>query len=165
MGKRRKPKPSRPPEPAVATPEPRRFPWRWMALLAVVGLGAVLVYHYWSGHGNEEVDLPEDPAEDPRLTYTGPFRNVHPDVKYVGDAACAGCHREIHKGFRQHAMGRSITPVGKAAPPEKYDPGHHNPFQAAGREFRVDRQEGQIIHKEIFKDAQGKPVVETAVPV
>src|SRR5258708_34818156 len=25
-------------------------------------------------------------SDDPRLAYSGPYRNVHPDVQYVGDA-------------------------------------------------------------------------------
>ena len=48
---------------------------------------------------------------DPRLTYTGPYRNVRPDVAYVGDAPCAGCHEAIAKSFARHPMGRSLVPV------------------------------------------------------
>ena len=39
-------------------------------------------------------ELPPAAAEgpdDPRRTFETPFLNVRPDVRYVGDAACAGC--------------------------------------------------------------------------
>src|SRR5262245_42044350 len=122
MGKRRRLAKPSPPEPKPVPVEGQRaLSLRWLGLLAVVGLGAVLLYFYWSRRTVEEVDLGEDPAEDPRITYTGPFRNVHPDVKYVGDVACASCHREIHKGFRQHAMGHSMADIAAVATQQKYD--------------------------------------------
>src|ERR1700720_2764393 len=44
---------------------------------------------------------------DPREVFPTPFRNVKPGVAYVGDAACAGCHRDIAKRYHAHPMGRS----------------------------------------------------------
>ena len=41
-----------------------------------------------------------------------PFQNARPGVAYVGDAACARCHREIALAYRSHPMGRSLAPVG-----------------------------------------------------
>ena len=32
------------------------------------------------------------PELDPRLTFATPYRNVRPDVEYVGDPSCANCH-------------------------------------------------------------------------
>ena len=56
---------------------------------------------------------PAGPAEapDPRLTAATPYRNVRPDVKYVGDEACARCHPAIAASFREHSMGQSLAPV------------------------------------------------------
>ena len=33
------------------------------------------------------------------------LEEMHLDVKYVGDAACARCHAEIADTFRHHPMG------------------------------------------------------------
>ena len=40
-----------------------------------------------------------------------PYLNTRRDVKYVGDAACAGCHAKSSETFRQHPMGRSLAPI------------------------------------------------------
>jgi hypothetical protein len=37
------------------------------------------------------------------------FRNIAPNVRYLGSDACAGCHRTISEKYRRTAMGRSIT--------------------------------------------------------
>jgi len=150
---------------ALSTTQARSFPWRRVGLLAVAALAAVLAYFYWSRRPIAEIDIGDDPVEDPRLAYTGPFRNVHPDVKYVGDQACTGCHKEICQSFHQHAMGRSVVPIESLAGKQHYDPVHHNPFTAVGREFRVEHQGGQVVHEEIFRDVQGREVVTTRVPV
>ena len=39
--------------------------------------------------------------------------NARADVKYVGDAACVECHREISESYRTHSMGRSLYPIGE----------------------------------------------------
>ena len=45
-----------------------------------------------------------------------PYLNTRPGVAYVGDAACARCHREIAAAYRAHPMGRSLAPVGAPTP-------------------------------------------------
>ena len=35
-----------------------------------------------------------------------------PGSRYVGDAACVRCHREIAEAYRSHPMGRSLAPIG-----------------------------------------------------
>src|SRR5579864_1596753 len=57
----------------------------------------------------------------PQLTYQGPFLNVRPEVGYVGNAACATCHREIAGHFKESAMGRSLRPVAEVAAHQRYD--------------------------------------------
>jgi len=48
---------------------------------------------------------------DPRLTYPTPFLNVRPEVKYMGDEACARCHRDLAESYHQHPMGQSLAIV------------------------------------------------------
>src|SRR5947209_4248935 len=52
---------------------------------------------------------PLSSISDPRRTYAGPYRNIDPDVRYVGDAACAGCHKDIAESYARHPMGRSLV--------------------------------------------------------
>ena len=63
-----------------------------IALSLIAGLAVVaaagLVWLDRRPSGREKI--PEARSDDPRVMYDGPYRNVRPDVKYVGDAACAG---------------------------------------------------------------------------
>lgn len=60
----------------------------------------------------DEVDVPDPPPPDPRLTFPTAFRNVKPEVKYLGDTSCAGCHLRIDTTYHAHPMGRSAAFVG-----------------------------------------------------
>lgn len=84
----------------------------FVLVLLVVGVGLL---GWWSGWFSTTPSGPgplEDPAPpDPRLLYTGPFLNVKPQVKYIGDHACSQCHPVYAQGFHDHPMGRSIKPI------------------------------------------------------
>jgi hypothetical protein len=101
----------------------------------------------------------EPPPPDPRVTYAGPYRNVRPDVRYTGDAECVLCHVDIGDSFRQHPMGRSVTPMAEfldRLPP--LDAAHHNPFPAFGSTFLTEREGDRLWHREVRKDDAGKEV-------
>ncbi len=75
-------------------------------VLVVVGFG----YVYYQK--NEDDGFASErmlPAKDPRLTFDTPFRNVKPEVKYVGDAACAECHSAIDESYHRHPMECRLT--------------------------------------------------------
>src|SRR6516225_6517775 len=55
--------------------------------------------------------IPASESPDPRLAYAGPYRNVHPNVRYVGDDSCVDCHKDIARSYAAHPMGRSLVPV------------------------------------------------------
>jgi hypothetical protein len=94
--------------------------------------------------------------QDPRLNYAGPFRNVHPAVRYVSEERCADCHLDKALTYAEHPMGRSLVPVAKAAAlPE--DARHHNPFQAFGSLFLIERRGNQVLHRRIRLDPAGQP--------
>ena len=101
---------------------------------------------------------PPPPPADPRYTFFTPYRNVRPEVKYVGDAACAGCHAGIDKSYHQHPMGRSAELVGKGPPLERYDATARNPFEAKGYTLRADPAGGKVVHRVSAKDAAGNPL-------
>jgi predicted CXXCH cytochrome family protein len=100
------------------------------------------------------------PAPDPRLTYDGPYRNVRPDVKYVGDAACAACHKDISQKYHNHPMARSLRPIADEAGESKYDRGKGNPFTALGSQFEVRREGNRVWQHRSQSDTAGKPIYE-----
>jgi predicted CXXCH cytochrome family protein len=108
---------------------------------------------------------PRASNEDPRLTYPTPYRNVRPEVKFVGDAACAGCHVKHAESYRLHPMGRSLASLSTAAPLERYDAAAHNPFTAGSLTYRIDQRAGGTRHVETAIDRAGRPVAETAADV
>src|SRR5262245_2569834 len=113
-----------------------------LALVAAVGLAVAA----WTWLRRGEPAAARD--TDPRLTFATPFRNVRPDVNYVGDATCAACHPDQAEPYRRHPMGRSFAPVSHAVDLERYDEAARNPFEESGFQFLVRRQAGRLFHQE-----------------
>jgi predicted CXXCH cytochrome family protein len=86
-----------------------------------------------------------EPAAGP-TTPPSPYRNVHPEVRYVGDAACAGCHPDIAKTYRDHPMGRDLAAVTGPLPGERFGPEAQNPFDKLGFRFRAELRDGRVVH-------------------
>src|SRR5262245_18526378 len=152
--------------PPAATHRSPITPFRLaLGLIGLVGLGLVWVWvAYRSGPvGPPHTPAPEGPA-DPRRTYTGPYRNIDPDVRYVGDARCADCHAEISHSYARHPMGRSLSAVAELAERQRYSPDTKNPFTALGRRFEVDRQGKRVWHRQAVVQGS-KPVIERAQEV
>jgi hypothetical protein len=139
---------------------PSRIRSEWVVLILagclVVPVGVVVYFAPWRDR-SVSPNRP-DPLTDPRLTYAGPYLNIHPDVKYVGDATCAGCHQKEHDSFRHHPMGRSMLTVAEADQRDLETPDHHNPFTALGSTIRIDREGDRVWHRESRNDESGKPV-------
>ncbi|MFN6139581.1 MAG: hypothetical protein ACK480_13915, partial [Planctomycetota bacterium] len=94
-------------------------------------------------------------SNDPRLTYSTIFRNVKPDIAYVGDSNCAQCHQELCTTFHQHPMGRSAIIAG-GDDLEKLDPQSMNPCQVGPYEMSVRIEDGKMIHSLSAKMADGE---------
>jgi hypothetical protein len=142
----------------AAAPRARRKAPRvvgWSAAVAAALLGA-----WWWQQRKERL-----PADVARWVAASPFRNVRPGVKYVGDAACAQCHPIQCDSFHQHPMGRSFFPTSQDDGLERYGRAAHNPFEALGLQFSVERTPQGVIHKAVRNDAQGRPVVEASADV
>ncbi len=141
-------------------------------LVLLIGLGAWLAVRpgrpdpRGSGPADRTCSpaAPEEPP-DPRRTYAGPYRNVNPDVRYVGDARCAGCHEDVARSYACHPMGQSLVPAGDLLDRQRYEPDVNNPFTALDRQFRVDRQGERVWHRQAALDTAGQPVVELAQEV
>jgi predicted CXXCH cytochrome family protein len=136
-----------------------------LALLAGLGVGgAWLALRLAPARPGPPPAASTEPP-DPRRTYVGPYRNISPDVRYVGDAACAGCHADIARSYGRHPMGRSLVPAADLLDHQRYAPDTNNPFTALGRRFAVDRQGSRLWHRQAVFDEAGKPVVELAQEV
>jgi hypothetical protein len=136
----------------MVSDNPTAGPIRRAVLWTVLGaaaLGGGVVFYRHAPRAR-----PNAPARDPRLDYAGPFRNVNPAVRYVSDDLCAGCHPDQARDFARHPMGRSLVPIARA----KTLPlgrRHHNPFDAQGSHFWVERQGKRVRHHRALLDAEG----------
>jgi hypothetical protein len=108
----------------------------------------------------------DDPARiDPREAYSGPYRNIHPSVRYVGDKVCSSCHPDISSSYARHPMGRSLTPVRDLQPGERLTPANRHPFTAGNNRFEVVRRDGRVLHRRTMLDAMGAALLQQEVPV
>jgi hypothetical protein len=142
----------------------------------VVGLG--VGWTLWQArHGLSERWAIHQPRGD--LWPRTPWKNARPDVKYVGDAACARCHEDIAATFRRHPMGRSLAPIA-SAPTVGGDPsGGSITFEVQGErgsvragqteaalsQFTVERRDGREFHRETRRDAQGRILAQVEAEV
>lgn len=101
---------------------------------------------------------------DPRLTYRTEFRNVHPDVQYVGDSACVDCHATLCTTFHQHPMGRSAIVAGSDSL-ERYGPEAMNPCQVGPYELSVRVENGQMVHALSAQGVEGERLPQMDMPV
>jgi hypothetical protein len=135
-----------------------------LRLAAVVAVAAAGVGAWYALTGSPPAPPPDGPAAtdadppDPRLTFETPFRNVRPEVHYVGDAACAACHRTIDRTYHAHPMGRSAALVARSKPIEQFDTAAHNPCPAGPYELWVETVDGKQRHHVRTKDPAGNPL-------
>jgi tetratricopeptide (TPR) repeat protein len=152
-------------------PSPRRKGRGLLVAVVVVLAVVALIFvgrHWWDANPNP---TPPPPAttdvrpEDPRLTFKTPYRNVRPEVKYVGDAACAGCHESQARTYRDHPMSRSLAPLASATSLERYTEAARNPFVVQRLRYRVERRGQRAWHRETALDAEDRPIAENAAEV
>jgi tetratricopeptide (TPR) repeat protein len=141
----------------LARPLPTRFIIAG-ALVVCAGIGAGWYFLRGPDRTNDRQTSQHDPS-DPRLAYDGPFRNVHPDVGFVGSASCAACHPDIARSYARHPMGRSLAPVSGQPVGDLADRGHAT-FDALGSTFRVERDGSRLRYTETRAGPGGKPLFE-----
>ena len=115
-----------------------RRKWPGLAAAGVLVL-ACLAAAWWLWFREKVTDHDPEPyaAVDPRLTFPTPYRNVRPDVRYVGDRACIDCHRVQADPYRHHPMGQALAPTAEATPIEKFDSATQNPFTVSGIHYGI----------------------------
>jgi hypothetical protein len=136
-----------------------------LLLFALLTAGGASAWFFWQR--TPVTDAPDTaakaaPTGDPRLTYPTRYRNVRPEVKYVGDEACAACHLSQSSSYHHHPMAHSMSLVSQAVPVERYDAAAGNPFANAGFEFAIERRGDQVFHKVSRSDAGGKETLSLA---
>jgi Flp pilus assembly protein TadD len=120
-------------------------------LVGVLVIGLLVgggVWQWRIRRGSSETGVARTDVTDPRLTFPTPYRNVRPEVRYVGDPACAECHASQAESYRQHPMGRSLAPVAAAIPCERYEPAAFNPFTVSALHYSVQRHDDRVFHRE-----------------
>lgn len=151
----------------ATSPTPLRSRWLWgVAALGIFGaaIAAIIALR----QPREEQFVPVDIARvswpelapDPRRTFESPFRNIRPEVAYVGDAACAGCHEKHDESFHQHPMGRSATTDGFSPGIERFDDAARTSFVDAGWRLAVDSENGRHIQRMSRTAASGTKSLE-----
>lgn len=134
-------------------------------LLFFVALGGLALIGWWSGWFESSTQpVVNDPAPpDPRLTYQGPYKNVHPDVKYVGDKACAECHPIMTQGFHDHPMSKTLLNISEviAKPHFQKDVS----FTGFGNTFELEIQGNKLFHIEKLFDREKNLVEQFRIPV
>ncbi len=90
-----------------------------------------------------------------------PWLNAQPDVKYVGDSACARCHPRIAETFRRHPMGRSLAPIGAG----QEQPDSTVTFEAGESRYTVERRSRHVIHRESRIDDAGHVLAQVEAEV
>jgi tetratricopeptide (TPR) repeat protein len=142
----------------------QRSPWIGRAAVILLsGMAIVIVAWLLKKAWFHSSQLPAN--NDPRLVFETPYRNVRPEVRYVGDEACARCHRDAADGYRKHPMARSLAPVAQADPVERYGARAQNPFEATGFTYEVERSGVRLLHSEKRLDSKGRLVAELKAEV
>src|SRR5262245_32912343 len=137
----------------------QRQSWKWRAAKTLL-IGAGILATLWIV-SKLFFRWPTPPkSDDPRLTFETRYRNVRPDVHYVGDDVCMRCHQAMADSYRKHPMAHSLAPIAQAKPLERYDANAHNPFDAMGFRYEVDRSEHGVIHREKRLNSKGQLVCE-----
>lgn len=127
----------------------RRLAWWLPRLLALALLVVPCTFgglFLWKKMHYRPVAVPVVPASDPRLTFETPYRNVRPDVHYVGDAACVGCHDKEAGTYRHHPMGNSLTPVSQVLKSAEKHEFHHD-LEGLPIKFFVEEHDGRMFHR------------------
>jgi tetratricopeptide (TPR) repeat protein len=143
---------------SVGQPSTRQF--LQIALASAFVLGVAVAWYLLSTTQRPVATPSQLPARaDPRISYEGPYRNIHPDVGAVGSAKCAVCHSEIAKVYAKHPMGMSILqitdqPIGDLA-------NHaHTSFPAFGSLFRLDHAGDHLWYTETRAGKKGESLYE-----
>ena len=135
----------------------RRRIWLLAAVLAVLGLATTLIC--WR-------HVPaEGPGRTSAVLSSSPYLNTRPGVKYVGDAACLGCHANKGASYRLHPMGRSLYPITPESAAAVAGSSGAVLFEADGLQYSIENRNGHVFHIETRRSTSGQPVAQKEAEV
>lgn len=82
------------------------------------------------------------------------FRNLEPDVAFVGDTACFSCHEDEYFGFKEHGMASSFYPLNAETAVESFGLQVVHDVQT-GFLYRTYEADGNYYMEEYLLDASG----------
>ncbi len=115
----------------------------------------VLLAACGSGGGAAPGDAP--PVAQTATGEVSPFRNVHGEVAFVGDAVCFDCHEDLWRGYQQHGMARSYYPLTPENAVEDFSAGPLR-HEATDFYYRVFEADGRFYQEEYRLDASGNKI-------
>jgi predicted CXXCH cytochrome family protein len=89
------------------------------------------------------------------------YLNTAGQASYVGIAACAECHADENRSFRQTAHSLALSDVIPAAEP----PDAHFFHAPSGRTYSIYRKGAQLRHREAVRDEQGNEYAAADYPI
>ena len=157
----------------VPKPAPRGAHWRLGLLVFMVLIVFALGLIFLASRARFPYPAQPQPNQptarnSPRNTPEIAFRNTGPEVKYVGDESCAGCHPTQAATYRHHPMGQALAPIAAVAEKQHYGKENHNPFHPFDQfnlELLVQPRDGKDFHKQSLEDAGGNTILEHEDPV
>jgi hypothetical protein len=133
---------------------------RGYGLAGFIAIAALTATAFLMHRRLPETTPPPPGGEDPRLTYATPYLNVHPEVGYIGDAACWGCHPKQAESYKRHPMFRTLSPIASEAGPERYQGKSASAFEAWGFVFQANRDGKRVVHRESARGRDGELLTE-----
>lgn len=88
------------------------------------------------------------------------FLNTAPEIGYVGTRQCAACHPHEHASFQETAHSRAFQETRPDAEP----PDNQFAHAASGRDYEIERADGQLWHREYLRSADGSRLPLAAYP-
>lgn len=87
--------------------------------------------------------------------------NAQPDVKYIGSQACIECHQDQHESYLQttHSVATEKTDGAKEPAATSFRHKH------TGHLYEADHRDGDLLHREIMRDALGAERHRTEVEI
>src|SRR6516165_8729353 len=108
-----------------------------LLLLLVAGVWRLVLLRQQKDHATSWSGVAPEP--DPRLAYDGPFKNVFPSIKYIGDDRCVACHDDIAETFRLHPMGHSLARLDQVRDEALDEPKYNAPFERYQSRLSLER--------------------------
>jgi hypothetical protein len=128
----------------------------------LTALVAIATWYFWPApqrqieiQKTQERAIPSIPFSESR------FLNTQSSARFIGNAACAECHKKNHQSYMLTAHSRALTEVN----PDDEPPDGLFTQQASGRSYRIYRQNGQLRHQEVLTASDGKEIARVDLPL